>query len=84
MASAAERDDIETLSAREIKEQLAAARVEYTDCFEKADLVRRLRKYRQMLEEDKVQVPTSVWLARACTWSPGQIVFPDEHCSSMS
>ena len=48
-------DKIDKWSAREIKEKLTAARVDFSDCFEKSDLVRRLRTHLQAQDEDKVQ-----------------------------
>ena len=50
----AERD-IDALGAREIKELLTAARVDFTDCFEKSELVKRLRQHRQAESAEKVQ-----------------------------
>lgn len=47
--------DLDALSAREIKERLAAARVDFSDCFEKRDLVKRLREHCRALDDDKVQ-----------------------------
>ena len=47
--------DLDALSAREIKERLAAARVDFSDCFEKQELVKRLREHFRALDVDKVQ-----------------------------
>ena len=47
--------DIDALSAREIKERLTAARVDFSDCFEKRELVKRLRDHCRALDDDKVQ-----------------------------
>lgn len=46
---------LDTLSAREIKEQLAAARVDFSDCFEKSELVKRLRLHRKTEAAARVQ-----------------------------
>ena len=48
-------DNLEFLSTREIKELLQLKRVDFSDCFEKSDLVRRLRNYQEKENEDKVQ-----------------------------
>ncbi len=48
-------DDIDALSAREIKQRLTAARVDFSDCFEKRELVKRLRDHCRALDDDKVQ-----------------------------
>eukprot|EP00961_Rhodomonas_salina_P252168 3408900-Rhodomonas_salina.1 len=37
--------EVDKLSAREIKQHLTAANIDYGDCFEKAELIRRLQKY---------------------------------------
>jgi tetratricopeptide (TPR) repeat protein len=43
------------MSAREIKEELAEAGVDFSDCFEKRDLAVRLEKHRLTVTEENVQ-----------------------------
>jgi hypothetical protein len=52
----ADDDALDALGAREIKELLTAARVDFADCFEKSELVKRLRQHRQAESADKVQL----------------------------
>jgi hypothetical protein len=47
------RANVEEMSAREIKDKLIAARVDFSDCFEKSDLVRRLRNHQKAENDDK-------------------------------
>ena len=53
--AAAEDASLDTMSAREIKERLAAARVDFSDCFEKSELVKRLRQHREAEAAERVQ-----------------------------
>ena len=59
--------DIDALSAREIKERLTVARVDFSDCFEKRELVKRLRDHCRALDDDKVQEVKA--LANRCSES---------------